>query len=65
MPGLDDLRDLAARLRQAEDAATAARDKRDDTIRAVRRSTSHTVPEIAAAAGVSVATVKSVLRGAR
>jgi DNA-binding NarL/FixJ family response regulator len=62
---LDDLRKLADRVRAASDALDDLRQKRDEAIRDVRRSTGHTVPEIADAAGVSQATVKTVVRGIR
>jgi hypothetical protein len=62
---LEDLRRLGERVRAAEMALDDARQKRDDAIREARRSTSHTVPAIADAAGVSQATVKTVLRGVR
>ena len=65
MPSLDDLRDLAEQVRRAAESLDSLRRKRDDAIRDVRRSTGHTVPEIAAAAGVSEATVKTVIRGVR
>jgi hypothetical protein len=62
---LEDLRRLGERVQAAELALDEARRTRDDAIRDVRRSTDHTVPEIADAAGVSQATVKTVLRGVR
>jgi len=62
---LEDLRKLGERVQAAELALDEARRRRDDGIREVRRSTDHTVPEIADAAGVSQATVKTVLRGVR
>lgn len=62
---LDDLRTVAKRLREAEKSLDALRQERDEVIRQVRRQTNHTVAEIAEAAGVSLATVKSVLRGIR
>jgi signal transduction histidine kinase len=62
---LEDLRKLGERVQAAELALDEARRRRDDAIREVRRSTDHTVPEIADAAGVSQATVKTVLRGVR
>lgn len=65
MVTLDDLRTLAERVRAASEALDALRAERDDAIRAVRKSTGHTVPEIADAAGVSQATVKTVVRGIR
>lgn len=65
MTTLDDLRELGKRARVAEGALEVARQERDEAIREVRRSTSHTVPEIADAAGVSQATVKAVIRGLR
>jgi signal transduction histidine kinase len=60
---LDVLRQHASRVQAAERELEEARQARDDAIREVRRSTAHTVPEIAEAAGVSLATAKSVLRG--
>lgn len=65
MPSLDDLRKLSGQVQQAAESLDSLRRKRDDAIRDVRRKTSHTVPEIAAAAGVSEATVKTVIRGVR
>jgi DNA-binding MurR/RpiR family transcriptional regulator len=65
MTTLEDLRKFAERLREAEQALDGVRQQRDDAIRDVRRSTDHTVPEIAEAAGVSQATVKTVIRGIR
>ncbi|MEV0939003.1 MULTISPECIES: hypothetical protein [Micromonospora] len=65
MATLDDLQKLAARVREANQALDDLRQKRDQLIRDVRRSTDHTVPEIAEAAGVSQATVKTVVRGLR
>jgi hypothetical protein len=65
MATLDDLRNLAAEVRGATEALDGLRQRRDDAIRAVRRTTSHTVAEIANAAGVSEATVKTVIRGIR
>jgi len=62
---LEGLRKLGERVRAAELALDEARRQRDDAIRQVRRGTDHTVPEIADAAGVSQATVKTVLRGVR
>ncbi len=62
---LEDLRKLGERVQAAELALDEARRRRDDAIREVRQSTDHTVPEIADAAGVSQATVKTVLRGVR
>jgi len=62
---LEDLRKLGERVHAAELALDEARRRRDEAIREVRRSTDHTVPEIADAAGVSQATVKTVLRGVR
>jgi DNA-binding MarR family transcriptional regulator len=56
---------IAQRVQDATQALDALRRQRDDAIRDVRRSTSHTVPEIADAAGVSQATVKTVIRGLR
>lgn len=60
---IDDLRDLAARVRAAERALDDARRERDVAIRELRRAAQHTVPELAEAAGVSQATVKTVIRG--
>ncbi len=60
---LDDLRALGERVRTAEKALDDARRERDETIREVRAASGHTVPEIAEAAGVSLATAKIVLRG--
>ncbi len=65
MATLDELRKLARRFEDASQALEDLRRQRDDAIREVRRSTEHTVPEIASAAGVSQATVKTVLRGLR
>ncbi|GAA0720635.1 hypothetical protein Drose_06905 [Dactylosporangium roseum] len=65
MPTLDDLRAAAERVRAADQALDDIRQERDDLIRDIRRSTDHTVPEIAEAAGVSLATVKTVIRGIR
>jgi predicted transcriptional regulator len=65
MATLDDLRELADEVRRANQALDDLRQRRDDAIRAVRRSTPHTVAEIASAAGVSEATVKTVIRGMR
>jgi predicted transcriptional regulator len=65
MATLDDLRELADEVRRATQALDDLRQRRDDAIRAVRRSTPHTVAEIASAAGVSEATVKTVIRGMR
>jgi F0F1-type ATP synthase membrane subunit b/b' len=65
MPTLDDLRAAAERVRVAAKALDDIRQQRDDLIRDVRRTTKHTVPEIADAAGVSPATVKTVIRGLR
>jgi signal transduction histidine kinase len=62
---LNELRRLAKQVQAAEAALDKARRARDEAIRNVRRSTSHTVPEIADAAGVSQATVKTVIRGLR
>jgi hypothetical protein len=62
---LDDLRKLGQQVRDAGQALEAARQERDQVIRDVRRTTQHTVPEIADAAGVSQATVKTVIRGLR
>lgn len=62
---LDDLRELAARVRAAEAALDDARAERDRVIRELRQGTPHTVPELAQAAGVSPATVKTVVRGLR
>ncbi len=60
---LDDLRVLAARVREAEQGLAEARRERDQGIKDVRSQSRHTVAEIAEAAGVSLATAKSVLRG--
>ncbi|WP_320068349.1 hypothetical protein [Micromonospora sp. RTGN7] len=65
MTTLEDLRALAERVREASKTLDALRSERDKAIRVVRGSTSHTVPEIADAAGVSQATVKTVVRGMR
>jgi len=65
MPTLEDLRAAAERVRAAAETLDDIRAQRDDLIRNVRRSTEHTVPEIADAAGVSQATVKTVIRGLR
>ncbi|TCB92064.1 hypothetical protein E0H26_25080 [Micromonospora zingiberis] len=65
MTALEDLEKLAARVREASQALEDLRQQRDQLIRDVRRSTDHTVPEIADAAGVSQATVKTVIRGMR
>jgi signal transduction histidine kinase len=65
MTTLDDLRTLAERVEEATQKLDQVRADRDDAIRDVRKSTSHTVPEIAEAAGVSQATVKTVVRGIR
>ena len=60
---LDVLRQAAARVRAAERELDEARQARDEAIRDLRRSSAHTVPELAEAAGVSLATAKTVLRG--
>jgi DNA-binding MarR family transcriptional regulator len=65
MTDLEDLRKLAQRVRDASQMLDDLRQQRDEAIRDVRRSTGHTVPEIADAAGVSQATVKTVIRGLR
>ena len=65
MTALEELQKLAERVRDASQALDALRQERDALIRDVRRSTDHTVPEIAEAAGVSQATVKTVIRGVR
>ena len=65
MRDLDDLRKLASRVSDATKGLDRLRHERDEAIREVRRTTKHTVPEIAAAAEVSQATVKTVLRGIR
>jgi hypothetical protein len=65
MTDLDRLRAAAESVRAATEALDVARTDRDKLIRDVRQSTSHTVPEIADAAGVSQATVKTVIRGLR
>lgn len=62
---LEDLRTLAEKVRTATEALEAARQQRDEAMREVRRATDHTVPQIADAAGVSQATVKTVVRGIR
>jgi len=62
---LEDLRKLGKRVREAGQALEDLRQQRDAAIRDVRRTTGHTVPEIAEAAGVSPATVKAVIRGLR
>lgn len=62
---LAELRKLGAQVQAAERALSEARRVRDDAIRDVRRTTRHTVDEIAEAAAVSPATVKSVTRGLR
>ncbi|MEX5632164.1 hypothetical protein [Parafrankia sp. FMc2] len=56
---------LADKVEAAERALDDARRERDEGIRDVRRSTSHTVDEIAEAARVSTSTVKVVIRGVR
>jgi DNA-binding MurR/RpiR family transcriptional regulator len=63
MTKLDALRGLAAQVQEATKELDALRQKREEKIRDVRRSTDHTVAEIAAAAGVSEATVKTIIRG--
>ncbi|MEH1013699.1 hypothetical protein V6U90_11395 [Micromonospora sp. CPCC 206060] len=65
MTTLADLQKIADQLREATQALEALRQQRDQLIRDVRLSTDHTVPEIANAAGVSQATVKTVIRGLR
>lgn len=65
MTTLEDLRKSSERLQAAERELEEARLARDDLIRHLRRSTKHTLSEIAEAAGVSLATVKSVVRGLR
>ncbi|GII25458.1 hypothetical protein [Planosporangium mesophilum] len=65
MATLEDLQKMADQVRAASQALDDLRQRRDDLIRKVRRSTEHTVPEIAEAAGVSQATVKTVIRGLR
>jgi DNA-binding MurR/RpiR family transcriptional regulator len=65
MATLDDLRKIADQVRAATQALDELRQVRDDLMRDVRRTTDHTVPEIAGAAGVSQATVKTVIRGIR
>lgn len=62
---LEDLRRAAARVADAERALVDARRERDELLRYLRGATRHTVPELAAAAAVSQATVKTVLRGIR
>jgi predicted transcriptional regulator len=65
MTTLNDLRKLGKQVRDADQALEKLRLQRDEAIRDVRRSTGHTVAEIAEAAGVSLATVKVVIRGLR
>ncbi|MEU7902995.1 hypothetical protein [Actinoplanes sp. NPDC049118] len=65
MPTLDELRELATRVRDATAALDDLRRERDKLIREVRLTGEHSVPEIADAAGVSPATVKTVVRGLR
>lgn len=65
MNTLEDLRKSSDRVQAAERELEEARLARDDMIRHVRRSTKHTLTEIADAAGVSLATVKTVVRGLR
>lgn len=65
MTTLDDLRKLAEQVRNATQLLEDLRQQRDEAIRHVRRTTNHTVPEIAEAAGVSQATVKTIIRGIR
>jgi hypothetical protein len=65
MTDLDHLRAAAKSVQAATEALDAARADRDKLIRQVRQSTTHTVPEIADAAGISQATVKTVIRGLR
>lgn len=62
---MDDLRELGAQVEAAERGLNDARRTRDQAIRDVRLHTRHTVAEIAEAARVSPATVKSVTRGLR
>lgn len=64
-PTLDTLRPLGAKVQAAETAMDEARRERDEMIRQVRRATDHTIREIAEAAGISEATVKTVIRGLR
>lgn len=64
-PTLDALRPLGAKVQAAETAMDEARRERDEMIRQVRRATDHTIREIAEAAGISEATVKTVIRGLR
>jgi len=63
MTTLEALRDLADQMEAAKQTLELVRQKRDEAIRAVRQTTNHTVTEIADAAGVSEATVKTVVRG--
>jgi DNA-binding NarL/FixJ family response regulator len=65
MTTLENLRKVADQVRAASQKLDELRQQRDDLIRDVRRSSGHTVPEIADAAGVSQATVKTVVRGMR
>lgn len=65
MTTLEDLQKSAEQVRAATKALDDLRQRRDQLIREVRQTTEHTVPEIAAAAGVSQATVKTVVRGLR
>jgi hypothetical protein len=65
MATLEDLRSVADEVRSATEALDELRQRRDQLIRDVRQSTEHTVPEIADAARVSQATVKTVIRGLR
>ncbi|ONH33653.1 hypothetical protein [Pseudofrankia asymbiotica] len=62
---LDDLRELAEGVRDAEQTLDTARRNRDEGIRDVRRAGQHTVAEIAEAADVSEPTVRVVVRGIR
>ena len=65
MANLEDLRKLAKEVRAASETLDKIRHQRDELIRDVRRTTKHTVPEIADAAGVSQATIKTIIRGLR
>lgn len=65
MANLDELRKLAKEVRIAGETLDKLRQQRDELIRDVRRTTEHTVPEIADAADVSQATIKTIIRGLR
>jgi hypothetical protein len=60
---LDDLPTLTDRVQRAERELADARRDRDDAIREVRAAGGHTLPEIAKAAGLSLASIKIALRG--